>query len=57
MALTNKNYLDLHGLQTYDALLKALIPTADEETITRDSTTGEFSLKNPPTVVGEVLQL
>lgn len=57
MANNNKNYLDLRGLQTYDALIKALIPTADEETITRNSTTGEFSLKNPPTVVGEVLQL
>lgn len=57
MAITTKKFLDLPGLQTYDALIKALIPTADEETITRDSTTGEFSLKNPPTVVGEVLQL
>lgn len=57
MAQINKNFLDLSGLQTYDALLKALIPTADEETITRDSETGEFSLKNVPTVVGETLRL
>lgn len=57
MSLVTKNYLDLPGLQTYDALLKALIPTADEETITRDSTTGELSIKNIPTVVGEVLEL
>lgn len=55
MALTNKTYLDLQGLQTYDTLLKAEIPEADEETITNND--GTLSLINVPTVEDGVLQL
>lgn len=57
MATINKTFLDLLGLQTYDGLIKAQIPTADETTITLDSSTNELKIKNPPTVVGEVLEL
>jgi hypothetical protein len=56
MALQDKKFLDLPGLQTYDTLIKAYIPSADETTITLNSD-NEFELKNIPTVNGEVLEL
>ena len=57
MATIGKTFLDLPGLQTYDTLIKAQIPTADESTITLDSTTNKLKIKNPPKVEGEVLEL
>lgn len=57
MSTINKSFLDLPGLQAYDAKIKAAIPSADETTITLNSSTNELSLKNVPTVNGEVLEL
>lgn len=48
MAIIEKNYLDFNGLQSYDSLLKAIIPEADESTIVTDGTTGKIKVKNPP---------
>lgn len=56
MANVNKTFLDLPGLQAYDALIKAAMPTADETTITLNED-NEFELVNVPTVNGEVLEL
>lgn len=56
MARIDKTYLDLPGLQTYNARIKALIPEADESTITLDDD-NKLSLINVPTVEGEVLKL
>ena len=57
MAVIEKSFLDLPGLQTYDALIKELIPEADEVTITYDSETGKLSVKNVPEVRGTTLYL
>ena len=55
MALEEKKFLDLPGLQAYDALLKALIPEADEITVTINN--GVISLKNVPTVENHILKI
>lgn len=50
MAVIEKHFLDLPGLQQYDTLLKALIPQADDITITIDSETGKLTLVHVPEV-------
>lgn len=56
MSNINKTFLDLPGLQAYDALIKAAMPTADETTISLNED-NEFELVNVPVVNGEVLEL
>ena len=47
MAVQEQHYLDLQGLQTYDALIKGVIPQPDDVTITTDSTTGKLKTVAP----------
>ena len=57
MAVIDKTFLDLPGLQSYDAKIKQSMVKADEKTITLDTTNNELKIKNPPRVEGEVLIL
>lgn len=57
MAVIDKTFLDLPGLQRYDAKIKQSMVKADEKTITLDTTNNELKIKNPPRVEGEVLIL
>lgn len=57
MAIIDKTFLDLPGLQRYDAKIKQSMVKADEKTITLDTTNNELKIKNPPRVEGEVLIL
>ena len=49
MALQDKKFLDLPGLQKYDELLKALIPEPDGTTIDKDAN-GKLKIKKMPSV-------
>lgn len=51
---TIKEYLDITGLQQYDALIKECIPDPDEETITLNED-GELKVKARPIIQGSVL--
>lgn len=58
MAVIEKNFLDLPGLQQYDQLIKQLIPQADNITIEINEN-GKLSLKSTfityPTVKDDTL--
>lgn len=54
MAAQEQHYLDLQGLTTYDAKIKAEIPNPDENTIITDSN-GKLKVKKAPSFSGTTL--